>query len=391
MLQIGPTMVTAGQKLVHHQARIDLLQLEQSRLAAELEAGEEWDRDGFNSPYDWIRINCHLPGNVAGNYLTVGAHLPQLGQSVEAVLKGEIGYAHLAVMARTADAVGAAYDEHQLLPLAREHSAGKFHYKCLHYRHSLDAKAYGAEESEQVENRRLHLSTVEDGSLLINGVLDPAGGAAVRTALEPLARKSGEHDERVLDQRYADALVELALGGKPANLQVTATIETLKGLAGAAAAEMEFSLPISSTSVRRMACDCSVTRVLLSQDSMPVDVGRSKRVISGALGRALKARDGSCQWPRCERTASMCDGHHLVHWIEGGPTDLDNLALLWGLLPNSKGAATISTTSVLAHVTAGGSALDGVQSGRAEALPELLVGRGRSRQPHRASTRGCGR
>src|SRR5205823_14728454 len=163
-----------------------------------------------------------------------------------------------------------------------------------------------------------------------------ASGAEVRRARR-----------RLLPQRYADALVELASDGKPANLQVTATIETLKGLAGAAAAEMEFSLPISSTSVRRMACDCSVTRVLLSQDSIPVDVGRSKRVISGALGRALKARDGSCQWPRCERTASMCDGHHLVHWIEGGPTDLDNLVLLWGLLPNSKGAATISTTSVL--------------------------------------------
>src|SRR2546430_1950566 len=171
-------MVTAGQKLVHHQARIDLLQLEQSRLAAEFAAGEEWDRDGFNSAYDWIRVNCHLPGNVAGNYLTVGAHLPQLGQSVEAVLKGEIGYAHLAVMARTAEAVGKRFDESQLLPLAKEHSAGKFHYKCLHYRHSLDAKAYAAEESEQVENRRLHLSTVEDGSLLINGVLDPAGSPA---------------------------------------------------------------------------------------------------------------------------------------------------------------------------------------------------------------------
>ena len=126
----------------------------------------------------------------------------------------------------------------------------------------------------------------------------------------------------------ADALVERVSGGKPANLQVTATIETLKGLAGAAGAEMEFSLPISSTSVQRMACDCSVTRVLLSQDSMPVDVGRSKRVISVALGRALKSRDGNCRWPACERSASMCDGHHLVHWIAGGPTDLDNLVLL---------------------------------------------------------------
>src|SRR5438034_11211425 len=333
MLQIASPVVSAGDKLVHNQARIDLLQLEQSRLAAEFAAGDEWDRDGFNSPYDWIRVNCHLPGHLAGNYLSVGAHVAELGQSVQAVLQGEIGFAHLAVMARTAEAVGKRFDESQLLALAKEHSAGKFHHKCLHYRHSLDAKAYAAEENEQVENRSLHLSTVEDGSLLINGVLDPAGGAAVRTALEPLARKAGAHDDRLLPQRYADALVELASGGKPANLQVTATIETLKGLAGAAGAEMEFSLPISAAAVQRMACDCSVTRVLLSQESVTIDVGRSKRVISGAARKALAARDGHCRWPGCERPASWCDGHHLVHWIHGGVTDLDNLVLLWGLLP----------------------------------------------------------
>src|SRR5207249_8534706 len=212
--------------------------------------------------------------------------------------------------------------------LAKEQSAGKFHYKSLHYRHSVDAKAYAAEESEQVENRRLHLSTVEDGSLLINGVLDPAGGAAVRTALEPLARKSGEHDDRVLDQRYADALVELASGGKPANLQVTASVETLKGLAGAAGAEMEFSLPISSASLQRMACDCSVTRVLLSQESVVVDIGRSRRMITGPARKALNARDGHCRWPGCERPASWCDGHHIVHWIEGGTNEPNNLVLL---------------------------------------------------------------
>src|SRR5207245_9877563 len=100
--------------------------------------------------------------------------------------------------------------------------------------------------------------TAESGHLLINGVLDPVGGAAVRTALEPLARKSGEHDDRLLPQRYADALVELASAGRPANIQVTATIETLKGLAGASAAEMEYSLPISSVAGQRTACDLRV-------------------------------------------------------------------------------------------------------------------------------------
>src|SRR5207247_9113276 len=124
----------------------------------------------------------------------------------------------------------------------------------------------------------------------------------------PLARKSGEHDDRVLDQRYADALVELASGGKPANLQVTASVETLKGLAGAAGAEMEFSLPISSTSLQRMACDCSVTRVLLSQESVTIDVGRSERVISAAARKALAPRDGHGRGPACDRPAPRGDG-----------------------------------------------------------------------------------
>src|SRR5256712_8052669 len=91
---------------------------------------------------------------------------------------------------------------------------------------------------------------------------------------------------------------------------------------------MEFSLPISSLAVQRIACDCSVTRVLLSQESLVMDVGRTTRIVSAPLKRALKARDCHCRWPGCERPASKCDGHHLVHWIEGGPTDLDNLVLL---------------------------------------------------------------
>ena len=217
---------------------------------------------------------------------------------------GEIGFAHVSVMARTAEAVGEAFDEGTLLQLAKLNSPGKFHYKCLHYRHSVDAEAYANQQERLAEERSLRLSTAEDGCLLLSGLLDPVGGAAVRTALEPFAKPSGQHDDRNREQRYADALVELATGGKPANIQVTATIETLKGLAGAAAAEMEFSLPISSTSVQRMACDCSVTRVLLDQDSVTIDVGRSKRVVAGPLRRALNVRDGQCRWPGCERPAS---------------------------------------------------------------------------------------
>ncbi len=317
-----------AQELISLRRQIDELEMGFSRLATKFDKTNLWAHEGFNTAFDWIRVNCHLNSHQVWNAFAVGAQEPELTQSVQAMQSGAIGFAHLATMARTANEVGPAFEEAKLLPLAREHSPGKFFHKCIHYRHAVDAAGYHRDQEMLAEERGLRLNTALDGCLLISGLLDPAGGAAVRAALEPLAQPSGQHDDRNREQRFADALVELASGAKPAEIQVTATIETLKGMAGAAAAEMEFSLPISSTTVQRMACDCSVTRVLLDQDSAVVDMGRSKRVVSTALRAALRIRDGHCQWPGCEREASRCDGHHVLHWISGGETNLANLVLL---------------------------------------------------------------
>jgi hypothetical protein len=138
----------------------------------------------------------------------------------------------------------------------------------------------------------------------------------------------------------ADATVDLAMhaldsgliprqGSQRTHLNVTTSLETLLGLPGAPAAELEFApLPISSKTVERLACDSSVTRILLNSDSMVIDVGRAKRTINGPTRKALSVRDKHCVWPGCERPASWTSGHHLVHWIHGGGGDLPNLALL---------------------------------------------------------------
>jgi uncharacterized protein DUF222/HNH endonuclease len=315
-------------ELIRIRRSIDELEVEFARRAEAFDKTRWWDDEGFNTAGDWIRFNCHMNSHAVMSAFALGATEHEMPATMQSMRAGEIGFAHVVTIARTACDVGGAFDESKLLPLAKEHSPGKFFHKCVHYRHSVDAKGYNRDQEQLAEERGLRLNTAQDGCLLISGLLDPVGGAVVRAALEPLAQPSGDHDDRNRDQRFADAIVELAGGGKPAEIQVTASIETLKGLAGAPAGEMEFSVPLSSSTVQRMACDCSVTRVLLDQESVVVDMGRSKRVIASALRNALRVRDGHCQWPGCERPASWCDGHHVVHWIDGGPTDLSNLVLL---------------------------------------------------------------
>ena len=308
---------------------IDLQLLSFAQEAAEFATTDAWEEDGSVSPTDWIRFNCHMTSVTAGDLIAVGENLSRLPGSVGAIFEREIGFAHVKTMARTADAVETKFVEAPLLEKARENSPGKFHHICTHYRHAADAEKYAAEQAEQVEQRRLKLSTWMDGSLLISGQLDPIGGAALLSKLVPLARKSGADDFRSPERRNADALVELASGGgSQAQLQVTSSLETLLALAGAPAAEMEFSLPISSKTVERLACDCSVTRILLDSDSMVIDVGRAKRTVTGPARKALNVRDRGCTWPCCDRPVSRTAGHHLKHWIHGGTNDPANLTLL---------------------------------------------------------------
>ncbi len=327
MVQLQPQVADYGSLLQALSHAIDNMQLEFSRAAVLFAESSQWEEEGFNTPADWIRINCHMNSNAVWNALQVGEQQDKLAASLAAMKEWEIGFAHLATMANTADKVK-GFEESALLPMAREHSPGKFFHKVRHYRHALDAQGYNREQEELQEQRYLRLNTAEDGCLLVSGLLDPVRGAEVRGALEPLAQPMGEHDHRTRDQRMADALHERVTAGAKTNLQVTTTMETLKAAAGAAGGEMEFSLPLSQESVRRVACDCSVTRVLLSQESLVIDVGRSKRLVDGALRKALAVRDKQCRWPGCERPASWCDGHHLVHWVDGGETSLENCVLL---------------------------------------------------------------
>src|SRR3989441_2396117 len=272
MVEMVPIGEEIGYELIPLRKVIDQLELKFSRLAAEFVKTDFWEDQGSASPYDWVRFNCHMTSNAAGDRVAVGELASNLPESIQALDDGEIGFAHLT-------------------------------------------------------SNFLYMNRGDDGSFFLTGSLDPVGGAVVRNALEPLAPFSGKHDHRLRPQRMADALVELAGHKTKIQMQVTSSIETLLDLTGAPGAETEFSLPISSKTVERWACDCSLTRVLL-QDSVVIDVSRAEPTIRGPKRRAPIARDRHRRWPGCERPAPWGRWPRPVYVLDGGGDELENLVLL---------------------------------------------------------------
>ncbi|MEP7105995.1 MAG: DUF222 domain-containing protein [Chloroflexota bacterium] len=272
---------------------------------------------------------------------TVGQLFGRLPLFESAVEAGEVGFAHMAELASVVGEVGQQWqpaDEQRMLGKARDLTVTAFRKACEHFRHQADADRFNRQPAEATESCRLKLSGGASGPVWLSAVFPAAEGALVRTALESAALQRGPDDDRLREVRLAHALVEIcehALDGGLApprgvrpHLQVTRTLETLIALPGASAGELEYSLPISAQTVQRIACDCTLTRVLLGSDSVVIDVGRSRRLVSGAARKALNARDQTCRWPGCDRPGSWCTPHHIVHWAAGGTTDLPNQLLL---------------------------------------------------------------
>ncbi|HKW73085.1 MAG TPA: DUF222 domain-containing protein, partial [Candidatus Dormibacteraeota bacterium] len=164
---------------------------------------------------------------------------------------------------------------------------------------------------------------------------DREGGAALKTAIESLAKRLGPGDTRLPKQRRADSMVEIGYqamakgtlprrhGVRP-HIAVTTTIEGLRGEVGAAASQLHNGMPISSRTVQRLACDGTLHRVLKA-DSMVIDVGRAKRTAQPAHWRGLEARHRTCAGPGCDRPLNWTSAHHIDFWSEGGHTNLHKM------------------------------------------------------------------
>ncbi len=168
----------------------------------------------------------------------------------------------------------------------------------------------------------------------------PRGSAIADT---PAAGDDGVQDDRSRSERRGDALVDLlataaaedtdhAASGPVAPLAlltITTTLADLRdGLAGAG--RLDTGGTLSAATLRQLACDALVVPAVLGGPSQVLDLGRSTRDWNRAQRRAAALRDRGCVAPGCDQPPATCQLHHCWHWVDGGPTDLANAALLCG-------------------------------------------------------------
>jgi hypothetical protein len=323
---------TAGVlELLDQRERIDAALL---AAVGELDASGEYTADGAVSTHSWLVHHGRVTRPEASRLLRGGRLVQRSPRTAKRLADGDVTCAHVDALAFAARGHDELFDEHEeeLLEIAGQTRPEHFRIAMRRWRDLADdLDDHGEPDPEKPYLRRhLYLSKLPDGSVRIDGRLDPVAGEALISALEQLMNPD---PQRTPAQRRADALHELArraLGSAvPAELNVFVDVDTLAGTMPddprTARCDLAHVGPVAPSTVRRLACDAILRRVVHDGDGEILDLGRKTRIVSKAQRTAVALRDGGCTWPGCDRPPEWCDVHHEQHWIHGGPTDLDNL------------------------------------------------------------------
>ncbi|TFV90084.1 HNH endonuclease signature motif containing protein [Blastococcus sp. CT_GayMR16] len=321
---------------------------ELTRTVRRCETVQAAEHDGLTSMKSWLRTHVRLSAAEITRLVRNGRALDQLPALRAAFAAGAVTAEQVSVVAPVtavdvqAEAVGQGVDLAQIDATLTEVAVTLPHAQLgrvvAHFLARLDPDGT---EPDPSEGRSLTLSKLIDGRLVIRGELDAVGGEKLQAALESIAqahRPAG--DLRTRAQQLGDGIVQLAdnalaAGGLPVMRTVKPHVVVTIPLAdlvdpstGPVAAELGFGATISAGRARWLACDGSITRIVVGPEGQPLDFGRTKRVVPPQLRRAVEHRDKSCVFAGCEAPSYWCDVHHLIHWVYGGETSLENSALL---------------------------------------------------------------
>ena len=303
----------------------------------------------------------------------------------EAVRSGGVPLEHLDAVARTtaraslavAERLSSAEGQAAVVRMASSQTAPEFARSLAQMVATMDPDALERGHDAQRRERFLALTDRPEGTFL-RGRLDRMSGEAWRLAGEAVGELPGP--DRSPEQAAADALVALAEralaagrvsrvggvtvpsprsddvpdGSEPGtsvsgvaarpHVSLLVPVETLAELRAHYAARedgdepgwspvppatTEDGSPVPMSVLARALCDCEVTRIAMTSDGTPTDLGRTRRVYTGAQRRAVVVRDRHCAWNGCGKPARWGEVHHIRWWDrDGGRTSVSNGALL---------------------------------------------------------------
>jgi hypothetical protein len=329
---------------------------------------------GATSTLAWLRDRYRISGRAASHLVKLARAVDaDAGSPVSAALAaGQVNVEQATVIA---DAVAKLPVEHR--GAGEEHllgeaetfgprELGRLGQRIFEVIAPDEAEKQALAELEHAERRAwrdrgLWLTDIPGTShVRVSGVLTLEDAAIVRAGTDPLCaprtrRRTGSDpdsdpggdpggdadpaDIRSPGERRLDAVIEVfrlacACGQLPDNggdrpqIVVTIDYDNLRQQVGAGT--FDDGSHLSPAAARRLACDAGIIPAVLGTTSQPLDLGRQSRLAAGPLRRALVLRDKGCSFPGCDRPPRWTDAHHVLHWSDGGPTDLSNLVLLCG-------------------------------------------------------------
>jgi hypothetical protein len=329
------TITTAAQTASSSEVeRLDALVMGEQAVRLEvlteitrLDVGEVWKQDGATSMADWLVGRYTISTSTAREWLRVARALKTLPRIRETYEQGRLSWDQLRAL------IGFATPEDD------SEWAGRAPEMTVAQLRAVN-KTVKSQDVVEVHERRSVEWWFDDhqpGFHMIVQMADTEGA----TLATWLTRRANQYDPdpqsgvyAPFEVRCADALYEFAsqeIAADRDHDRATILIHTdLAALIDKLGTATFADGPaLASDTLRRLACDARLQLAITNPEQSIVGVGRTTRTIPTWLKRLIQLRDQGCRFPLCRRTR-WTQIHHIVHWADGGPTDLDNLITLCG-------------------------------------------------------------
>ncbi len=330
------------QSIIDLKRHIDASQAHLLALVAELDRRDIPATEHELSTTAWLRHFCRMTATEASGTTKTARALTAMPTIAAEAIAGNVPPAGVRMLAMARDKHPDEFADHEAVfaDIATYLDTGELRRAISHWEQQVAYPSALADAEHARALRRFYLHPTYGGMWSASGDLDPESGHVIATAIES---RVGPHtfddgDSRSMPQRRADALTDICRfwldhsrdtalsGGERPHITVTVPYATLTG--GERRLGEIDGTAVDPETIRRLACDAGIVRIVTDGESQPLDVGRRVRTVTPAMRRAVELRDGGCAWPGCTAPVSWCDAHHIVHWADGGETKLSNLMLL---------------------------------------------------------------